>query len=216
MRCGRPPQQRTGRQAHRPPRSLESTTRYASKHSRHAARSCSEARRAVPAAGRLAPAPRRLRKRRTLRANAAWPVSAPTLCLCKTPGQEGLGRADSPPTGTGSTSARISAPARAGRETARWLDSSPRRFSVSAALDCHHRDERAVARRPARGSGADVPDAELRAFRARFLVGEHAADLGSEAELTRRDLRPAAHDIDGVGAERGAVAPDADALDQPD
>jgi hypothetical protein len=38
------------------------------------------------------------------------------------------------------------------------------------------------------GPVPDVPDAELRAVRARFLAGENAADLGTEAEFTRRDL----------------------------
>jgi hypothetical protein len=38
------------------------------------------------------------------------------------------------------------------------------------------------------GPVPDVPDAELRGVRARLLAGEHAADIGTEAEFTRRDL----------------------------
>jgi hypothetical protein len=42
------------------------------------------------------------------------------------------------------------------------------------------------------GPVPDVPDAELRAIRARFLNGENAADVGTEAELERRDRTLAA------------------------
>src|SRR5918999_627137 len=43
------------------------------------------------------------------------------------------------------------------------------------------------------GPVPDMPDAELRAVRARFLAGEHAADVGTEAEFTRRDRTLAAN-----------------------
>jgi len=43
------------------------------------------------------------------------------------------------------------------------------------------------------GPVPDVPDAELRRIRARFLAGEHASDIGTEQELEQRDRTLAAH-----------------------
>ncbi len=43
------------------------------------------------------------------------------------------------------------------------------------------------------GPVPDVPDAELRRIRARFLAGEQADDIGTAAELERRDRTLAAH-----------------------
>ena len=43
------------------------------------------------------------------------------------------------------------------------------------------------------GPVPDVPDAELRRIRARFLAGEQAADVDTAAELERRDRTLAAH-----------------------
>jgi hypothetical protein len=43
------------------------------------------------------------------------------------------------------------------------------------------------------GPVPDVPDAELRAVRTRFLAGEDAADLGTEAEFAQRDGTLAEH-----------------------
>ena len=43
------------------------------------------------------------------------------------------------------------------------------------------------------GPVPDVPEAELRRIRARFLEGEHAADLGTEAEFAERDRLLAEH-----------------------
>jgi hypothetical protein len=43
------------------------------------------------------------------------------------------------------------------------------------------------------GPVPDVPDAELRVVRARFLAGENAADVGTEAEYARRDRMLAEH-----------------------